>query len=217
MMENPEPPHPPHRSGGPKWLDTLQTVTLVCVSVASLYFTATSGGTMERLVQQNERLVRASSTPILQFGHGNAGESQPGKPPEGAITFSVENVGTGPARVQWFEVRYGGKPMASFNELLRAVDPVAKGAAHITTTTTAIAPTMMAAGEDRTIVTWVRPPASDIAGQTLWNKMDKARWELKIEACYCSVFEECWTTSAHADIPKPVKSCTPEGRISFDG
>ncbi len=216
MIENSEPPQAPHTRGGPRWLDIVQTITLVFVSCASLYVSANSGGAMERLVQQNERLVRATSTPFLQFVHGNAANPEGGTPIQ-QITFSVENVGTGPARIEWFEVRYKGAPMASFQALLGAVDPTAVEASDILTTTSGVAPTMMPAGEERIIALWNRPPATDAAGRALWSKLDSARWELEIETCYCTVFDECFTTNAQADIPKSIPACKPEGRVNFDG
>jgi hypothetical protein len=208
MIEAPEPPHQPHGTGI-RWFDLGITLTLVLVSLGSLYVALHTGATMEKLVEQNARLVRANSTPLLIVGHGNQGED--GTPKLG---FSIQNSGTGPARIVWVEIRHNDKPAKNGLDLIGAV---AGGTPGVTFTSSQIAPSMLVAGEERNFLVWPRPPATDAEGLKAWKALDSARWKLSFQACYCSVFDECWTSSLSADVPKPVKACDAKGRTSYFG
>ena len=221
MIEAPEAPHPPHthkdghKAGGPRWFDVLITLTLVIISIGSLYVSVHTGETMEKLVEQNERLVRASSTPLLQFSHGNAVLDEATQMTRPALIFSVENVGSGPARVVWFEVRHEGEPLSRIDALGAALQPA--GSLSMTTVTAPVADTLMTAGEDRRILLWERPPESDAVGLQTWQRLNDARWNLEVEVCYCSLFDECWISQAKADVPQHVAACDATGRTSFAG
>ena len=208
MIEAPEPPHQPHGTGI-RWFDLGITLTLVLVSLGSLYVALHTGSTMEKMVEQNARLVRANSTPLLVVDHGNLSDSG-----EKQLVFSLTNSGTGPARVVWVEVRHQGRPVVNGQKLIAAV---AGGNTGVTFVSSKIAPSMLVAGQSRDFLKWKRPADSDAGGQTAWEALDAARWKLVFEACYCSVFDECWTSTLSADVPAPVKSCDPKGRTSYKG
>ena len=72
--------------------------------------------TMEQLVEQNRRLVRANSVPLLQFDTGNIGDD--GRSSE--LYLAVRNAGTGPARIVWFELLQDGRPVRNYQDLLPA-------------------------------------------------------------------------------------------------
>lgn len=64
MIDEPEAPHG-HHNTGIKWLDLALALSVVALSVASLVTAQHTGHTMERLVTENSRLVRANATPLL--------------------------------------------------------------------------------------------------------------------------------------------------------
>jgi hypothetical protein len=212
MIEAPETPHVHHDQHGDRhrWFDIALAVAIVLVSLGSLYVSLHTGKTMEKLVEQNSRLVRANSVPLLQFDSGNIGDDNRSS----ELYMAVRNAGTGPARVVWFELLLDGKPVSNFQGLM---PPDAKGVrrvdAHIVTSS--IAPSMMPAGERRKLLAWPLP--QDPAGQSAWHHVDKVRQGLKVEACYCSLFDECWKTTATADVPRPVPTCEIGRRISWQG
>lgn len=208
MIEPPEPPHQPHGTGI-RWFDLGITLALAVVSLGSLYVALHTGTTMEKLVEQNARLVRANSTPLLIVGHGNQGDDGSAK-----LSFSIQNSGTGPARILWVEIRHQGTAMRDGQTLIHAVAGDNPG---VTFTSSQVAPSMLVAGQERTFLSWSRPPATDVEGRKAWEALDAARWKLSFEACYCSVFDECWTSSLTADVPKPVKECDAKGRTSYFG
>lgn len=90
VIEEGEAPHAHHGQTGIKCLDLSLAVAVLVQSGASLLTAQHTGHTMERLVAENSRLVRAQATPMLQFFTGNVGDA--GR----AISLSVANVGPAP-------------------------------------------------------------------------------------------------------------------------
>jgi hypothetical protein len=196
MIEAPETAHHAHgHDGGHRWFDIVMAVAILLVSAGSLYVALHTGHTMEALVEENERLVRAQSTPILQYESGNVGDD--GAP---AQVFTIKNVGTGPARVSWFELEHGGKTYSGVAKFV-----LDTGINPITFIESSINQTVLAQGDKRNLLVWRNP--SDAVGQSRWKQIDKARSEVKVRACYCSVFDECWLSNLEADLPKRVPSC----------
>jgi len=208
MIEAPETPHVHHDKQ--RWLEIALAVAVVLVSLGSLYVSLHTGKTMEQLVEQNSRLVRANSVPLLQFDTGNINEE--GKE---EIYLAVRNAGTGPARIVWFELLQDGKPVRNFKDLLpknfRPTRP------ELNIVTGGIAPSMMPAGEYRKLLIWSRAGAAGATAIPAWDHLNKVRQGLTVEACYCSLFDECWLTKAKADVPRPVASCEFGNRITYDG
>jgi hypothetical protein len=208
MIEAPETPHRHHTVH--RWLDIGLAVAVVLVSLGSLYVSLHTGKTMEQLVEQNARLVRANSVPLLQFDTGNIGDDDRSS----EIYLSVRNAGTGPARIVWFELLQDGRPVRNYQDLLPGDAKWARS--DIGIVTGGIAPSMMPAGEYRKLVSWPRPKA-DRAMMSAWDNLNTVRQGLKVEACYCSLFDECWLTSAAADVPRPVATCEIGNRTTFQG
>jgi hypothetical protein len=208
MLEAPEPPHAPHNAH--RWFDIAVALAIVLVSLGSLYVSLHTGKTMEQLVEQNARLVRANSVPLLQFDHGNISDA--GAP---ELYLMVKNVGTGPARIVWFEVKgRDGRPVRNYLDLLPPGTKLSRSDAGIITG--GIAPSMMPAGERRRLLRWPRPKAG-AAELAAWDYVNKERDYLTVEACYCSLFDECWLTKASADVPQPMSSCPLGNRTTYQG
>ncbi len=196
MIEAPESAHhAQHHSSGNPWLDRVLGIAVLLVSAGSLYVALHTGHVMEELVHQNERLVRAQSTPILQYDHGNISDS--GMP---QLDFTVRNVGTGPARVMWTEISYGGKYYRRWDDFVRS-----QGKGMATFTTAPINGSVLSVGEERHLLTWKKPGNGD--GLSRWALVDRLRFEAKTRACYCSVFDQCWISNMQADLPQEVGRC----------
>ncbi len=198
MIEAPETPHTPHshsHGGTQRWFDIAMAVAVLLVSAGSLYVALHTGETMEALVKANERLVRAQSTPVLQYDHGNVLDTG-----ESALEFNLTNVGSGPARIVWFEVLPQGARYSSVGDWI-----ISTGDGPITFTSSPINQIVLAPNDARRMILW-RPPA-DEAGRKRWAIIDRDRFKTKVRACYCSVFDQCWQSSLEADIPKEVPSC----------
>ena len=126
--------------------------------------------------------------------------------------FQVANVGSGTARVIWFQLTLDGKPMSEIRQL---IDYAPKPEEQDYITTDPVAGTYLPAGDNRQIVRWPYPKSS--ISQAKWQELDRNRKRLKPSACFCSVLDECWTSHLGADLPVPVKSCDARGRVNFAG
>jgi len=108
-----------------------------------------------------------------------------------------------------------GKPVRNVGDLVPA-DAKAR-LRHAEVVTSSIAPSMMPAGERRKLLSWPLPPEGDAFARSMWKHVDTVRQGLTVEACYCSLFDECWRTKAQADIPKPVATCEIGKHFSYQG
>ena len=204
MIDEPEAPHAHHHKSGIAWLDLALALSVLGLSGASLLTAQHTGHTMEKLVEENSRLVRANATPVLQFATGNVQDDQR------VQTLSVANVGTGTARVIWFEVMRDGVPQTDANDL---IDYLPRAEEQDYLPTRPVGGTYIPAGESRIFVSWKYP--SSAPARAKWNALDGARASLKVNACFCSVLGECWTSQLGADLPRPVENCTPGKHVNF--
>jgi hypothetical protein len=206
VIDESETPHIHHGKSGIAWLDLALAVSVLGLSGASLLTAQHTGHTMEKLVEENSRLVRANATPVLQFLTGNVGET--GR----ELSLSVSNVGTGTARVIWFELSRNGVLQKDANDLIDYF-PDARDKDYLPTRP--VMGTYFPAGETRQIMTWKYPTVA--VSQAKWAAFDADKNNVKVTACYCSVLGECWTSNLRADVPKPVKECDPKGHAEFTG
>ena len=203
MRFEPETPHVAH-STGKRWLDLTLSLSAMFVSLVSLALAVLHGHAMDRL-------VAANSWPFLMYDTDN-------QDPQGnrRISLKVENVGVGPARIQTFEVWWHGQPMASAPELLSLCCMTDSGMVDASTARSLalvigqIPSRVMRAGDAETFLSL----KLEDANADIWHRLDIARLQLKMRACYCSVFDECWVTDLETTSAKPVGSC-PSAKVSF--
>jgi len=144
----------------------------VCALAVSIYETG--------LMREQER---ASVMPLLELGRSYflTGQESAGEKPR--LWLHAQNVGIGPARVRDFRVMVDGETKPTWDSamrtLLRRDEPVSYSQSTINGRT--IPP-------DRT-VTMFELNDTELSEQIL-AEFDR----LDFEACYCSIFEECWTT-----------------------
>jgi hypothetical protein len=197
-----EPPetahHAEHHKSGIRWFDVVMALGVLCLSAGSLYVAFHTGHTMEKLVAQNERLVQAQSMPMLQYQHGNLNDAG-----ERSLDFTITNVGSGTARVVWVKLKSDGREFTDWQTFTRSLDT--GGGDQIDLVTSFIAQTTLSAGEERRVFSWAYPEGE--GAQSQWRRLDSARFEATVEGCYCSVFDQCWTSNMTADIPQEVTSC----------
>jgi hypothetical protein len=208
MIEPPETPHHvvEHHRTNIKWFDVAMAVAVLVVSFGSLYVSLHTGHTMEALVEQNQRLVRAQSTPILQYTHGNDVDGQP------VLHFQVRNVGTGPARLAWARLEHGGRTYATWSGFALAALPAVD---RLPLQNAPLAPSVLSAGEERPIMRW--PREGDADQLRAWDTLERSRFNAVATACYCSVFDECWTSHMNGDVPRQVESCENPRALSVSG
>ncbi len=158
----------------------------VCALGVSLYETS--------LMREEQR---AAVMPLLELSRSyNLQTSE--TPGEGSrLWLQAQNVGIGPARIEDFRVTVDGAPQptwdAAFRTLIGHDSPISYGQSTINGRT--IPP-------DR-LVTMMKLNDSELAEDIL-GEFDR----LEFEACFCSIFDECWTTSYSGfGAANPVDSC----------
>jgi hypothetical protein len=207
MMPAPEHTHGAHAHGtGHKWLDVVVAVSAIFISVVSLVVSIEHGRTMEKMVDQNQKMVEASTLPLLT--EDTSFTNDPDNPRKAQIKLVLKNGGIGPAIIGRFEFSYKGQSFDSsastFGKLLGAccVSAAPKSGTTLPASAAAVTGTVLPARESVTIL--------GIAPQTkeLYQAMTQAAREVKMKACYCSVLNECWETEFTQQRPKPVADCT---------
>jgi hypothetical protein len=195
----------PHHPTGHRWLDLTLALCAMFVSVVSLIVAVRHGVTMDRL-------VAANSWPFLTYHTSN--QDAEGKP---RIALIMVNAGVGPARVETFEVWWQGQPVASGDELLTRCCLLKPGGALDLSGVRAlglslgiVAPAVLRAGDSQDILSMTQTEAN----ADVWQRLDTARLNLRMRACYCSVFDECWVTDLIQTGVKEVAVC-PAPKVPF--
>jgi len=192
-----------HGSGIP-WLDMVVGLSAVFISVVSLVVSIEHGRTMETMVDQNQKLVVASTLPILTTYGREFDDS--GKP---MVQVTLNNSGVGPALIDRFEVRYKGVSYTDEPSLLRVCCAEAllksKKSKHPQVFYSNISGLILSPRQDFYPIT-IKP---DKDGLDLYNAFNHVRNgdDLTFHACYCSVLNECWETNFDRKRSQPVKEC----------
>lgn len=167
---------------------------LVGISAVVIGLCALGVSLYETSLMRSEQ--RAAVVPILELGRSyNYSKTDPSR---NRLSFIAENVGIGPARVIDFRVTVDGEPHATWDAAMRTLTGAKDRISY-----------SMSTINGRTI-----PPERRIE---MYNLLDLEHLEvilddferIDFEACYCSVFDECWTTRMTTfGASEPVESCT---------
>jgi uncharacterized protein (DUF433 family) len=148
----------------------------VCALGVSLYETS--------LMREEQR---AAVMPILELSRSYNLVTEESSGKKSRLLLQAQNVGIGPARVVNFLVTVDGKPQptwgAAMRELIGDDSPVSYGHSAINGRT--IPPDRM--------VTMMDLNSGELT-ERLLAEFDR----LEFEACFCSIFDECWKTSYSA-------------------
>ena len=193
---------------------------VVLISLASL-FTAVYQSIVMR------RTLEASVWPRVEWENSNYDAERR----VNAITFAVANRGVGPARIARVEILLKGKRVGNENTLL--LDCCADGATpemrlatlrrlteqgDLMTFTSTLDGVALTPGQERILFEFDRPVEQSPA-LAVWDRLNKIRDELNLSVCYCSVFDDCWSSQARAykQTTEPVRSCPTEPEPGFIG
>jgi hypothetical protein len=158
----------------------------VCALGVSLYETS--------LMREQQR---AAVVPMLELSRSFSISRERPDDPNTRLHLQVENVGIGPARVQDFRVYVDGEPQLTWRATMQALlgrqDDIRFGQSTINGRT--IPPERLITIFELNSLNH----AVEIAG---------AFSKLEFEACFCSIFDECWTTSYRSlGKVEPVEAC----------
>jgi len=191
--------HQSHHQSGHRWVDLTLAASAMVVSIVSVAIAIRHGQTMEHMAEANARLVAANSWPFLQYSTGNTGDD--GKP---RIRLAIVNAGVGPARIESLEVFWNGAPIASPQALMAACCGLAPGLGPTLPFSYGLATGRILRAGDSIALLEVPPNAEAVE---VWQRLDRARLHVKFRACFCSVFDECWTSTLVGTRATPVASC----------
>lgn len=197
-MEHEQHPHHPHHGTGFRWLDITLGVAATIVSLVSLWLGLHSAHSMERL-------VAANSYPYLeQWRSMNSETPLPGTVRyREKVEYSFQNNGVGPARIEWVQLTFKGKPIADLSELLEACCHARQADAATLDRRGHVDGSLIRPGASLSMFTWNEPATANPVFKALRSQMD----EIAVTSCYCSVFDECYLRRPTLSKPEPVKEC----------
>jgi len=181
------------------------TVDLIIAGCAILI----SGISLFIAIQQSrtmQKQLAAASWPLLQYSSGNTDDQN-----KLAIEMTVTNAGVGPALIKRFRILYGGKSYDNYYRFLLDCCgyPVPKGQTTKfvpgTPLTAFVKGSVVRAGETKPFLSMALTPDN----QDMWKKLDRARFKLKFDACYCSVLGDCWHSDLTGLDAQQVAACPP--------
>jgi hypothetical protein len=204
LMPVPEHGHAHEHKTGIPWLDGIIAVSVIFISVLSLAVSIEHGKTMAKMVDQNQKLLAASTMPLLTMGNNFAPLT--GQP---QMRVVITNGGVGPAVIDRFELGYKGKIYPTKDAFLRAccAEAYLKSMkdGHTQVYYSNVSSRILPAREQIDVLT-IEP---DKSGMDLFNSVSRVMHsdDITAHACYCSVLDECWETNFGQKRPQPVKEC----------
>ena len=187
-----------HGSTGARWLDIMLAVTAMTISLISLMLGIKHGEIMERVVHENARMVQASTWPYVTISDSNGDQ-------KGRLLYRIElhNSGVGPAKIKsisfWYDGRWQADALTMSRTIAAEAGVTAKGV--VSSDTGGVVPA-------RETIELLQTLPATTTPQTI-AALSHARDRLDVRVCYCSLFDDCWTTtySGERPEPRPVKVC----------
>lgn len=160
----------------------------VCALGVSLYETS--------LMREEQR---AAVIPLMELSRSYNWVTPEDPTRNARLTLQAENVGIGPARIVDFKVTVDGVARKSWREAMQALlgtdQPIRYGQSTINGRT--VPP-------DRVVTMF------NLGDVELTRGIIDEFERLDFEACFCSIFDECWTTSYRQfGTSVPVEACAP--------
>jgi hypothetical protein len=160
----------------------------VLISIASFYATYLQASAAEKQ-------VKAMTLPLLQYSTGNV-DAETNEP---VISFSLINGGVGPAIIKTVTYKFNDKSSSDFFDFLR--DCCLKELKEINTHpkksmnlsdggyVTSSTNNVVVSAQDK--IEFYKLYKGELS-EVLWSKLNKARRNLTVETCYCSLLDECY-------------------------
>src|SRR5262245_15655863 len=151
--------------------------------------------------------VRAAVWPILEFDSSN-----------GPIRFTLANKGVGPAIIKHVILKVDDQPVKNWAEVLERI----LGPGYHPGEESDMSGRVFAAGESINVFTphdEAQNPIPFDKSNALWAKLDKGRGRIKVEICYCSTLDECWTLRGggmSSGTTIETRRCATRSEISFE-
>ena len=166
---------------------------LVGISAVVIGLCALGVSLYETSLMRSEQ--RAAVVPILELGRSyNYSVTDPSR---NRLSLIAENVGIGPARVIDFRVTIDGESYTTWDAAMRTLAGAEDRIAY-----------SMSTINGRTIPPDRRIEMFKLSDLEYLDAILEGFERLDLEACYCSVFDECWTTKMTTfGASEPVEGC----------
>lgn len=110
--------------------------------------------------------------------------------------YGITNSGTGPAIIKYAKVTYKSKPIKQWNEIPNIPNFTQS---HISSKVLSPEHTLIPLKSKNTSV----------------NKFLEINQHLKMELCYCSIYDECWLVDRSSN-PTPIDQCSIDKELKFN-
>lgn len=174
----------------------------IIISAASFYAT---------FLQANaaEKQVKAATWPWMQFVSGNANMEKRSQ----EITFTLKNSGAGPALVKYLKYTYDEQDHYDVYDLISAccfdihayetaLQELQKKSPKVNffkefgwITTSFAQNALVPPGDSLNLLAFEKTKYNE----KFWQVLDKKRFSLKVEVCYCSLLENCYISNGKGD------------------
>ena len=174
----------------------------MAISIASFYATYLQA-------RSAELQVKAMTYPLIQFGSSNYDTNNK----ERIISLTLHNNGVGPALIKKISYMYEGESYSHVYAFLAACcDAEHKLFNEVTQNQQSIFDAQIITSKDRGVIVPVNERVNVLSilrhesNQPLWDRLNEERRKLSIRTCYCSLIDDCYTSSRVDDI-EPVSRC----------
>lgn len=198
--------HHGHKSGH-RWVDLVVAFSALFISVVSLGVAILHGRTMEAMADANARLVAANSWPFLSYGAGWVTVNGVAR-----VHMRVHNTGVGPAKIESAELVWKGAAYRSSQEFLKACCEL--DAASTKFDSDLLSNIVLRAGQSIEFLALTQAADPRAFGSLQRAVLSR---DLKLNICYCSIFDECWKsdlTTLNLQ-PERVEACV-RPKVPFD-
>jgi len=191
-------------------IEIVVAVSVVVISVASLFVAVFQGVVMQRTLE-------AQVVPVLQYGTGNFDDERGWR-----MRMAITNTGLGPAEIRRFAMYWNGEAISDTSQFLAACcapDVIAPDdrltymislfqQGEMRLLFDGVDGRFIAPQEEVEFVVFNRPDeAAQPRGHAVWVQLDEVRQEIEVELCYCSVFDQCWEARFPDQTREPVRRC----------
>jgi hypothetical protein len=176
------------------WIVRPESIIGVCAVIVSVVAVTVSA--YEARIQRQWQ--RAALWPYVQLNRSYFLVESTSSPNAGEwrLTLNAENVGVGPARIEDFHVTVDGQPKATWGAAMQALLGTEEKIIYGQST---ILGTIVPPQRTVQMFQYAEQPEAGM----LYREMNR----LDFEACFCSVFDECWTTTYRRAHAEEVDSC----------
>lgn len=187
-------------------INFIVAISAVLISAASFYATYLQADAANKQ-------VKAMTFPIIFATSGNYDI----KKEQAAINIAIKNAGTGPAFIKSIDYHYKGSTYHNNHSFLSACcnaeyKALKKKSTDINQTgviSSSVVNNVLAGQTSTNLLSLIKHENN----RSLWEKLNKERFNLSLSICYCSLLDNCYQTTKN-DNYSPVEQCPLANKIN---